>query len=58
MVKRVRNVANTKGVSDRLARIGYKPIDEDGVLRILQSVIASPSSPQVTTGINTGPGLH
>ncbi|KAL2813950.1 hypothetical protein BDW59DRAFT_24526 [Aspergillus cavernicola] len=58
MVKGVGYVANTKGVSDRLARIGYQPIDEEGVLRILQSVISSPSSAQVTTGINTGPGSH
>ena len=58
MVKAVGYVAATRGVSDRLARIGFKPISEDEVLRILESVILSPSSAQVITGINTQPGPH
>ena len=58
MVKAVGYVATTQGVSDRLARIGFKPISEDEVLCILESVILSPSSAQVITGINRQAGSH
>ena len=58
MVKTVGYVASTREVSDRLTRIGFKPISEDEVLRILESVILSPSSAQVITGINRQAGSH
>jgi aryl carrier-like protein len=58
MVKGVGYVASTRGISERLARIGYKPIYEDEVLRILESAILSPSAAQIITGINTRPGAH
>ncbi|RHZ48345.1 hypothetical protein CDV55_100373 [Aspergillus turcosus] len=58
MIKQVGYVAVTKGVAERLAKNGYKALDEHQVLRILEAVISSPSAPQVITGINTGPGPH
>jgi aryl carrier-like protein len=58
MVKAVGYVAQTDGVSNRLARIGLESIHEEDVLRILELSIQSSTSSQIITGINTGPGMH
>lgn len=65
MVKSVGYVAETgRGVADRLARIGYKPMHEKDVMDVLEKAIlcSSPQFPSppaaVVTGINTSPGAH
>ncbi|KAL2807721.1 hypothetical protein BJX63DRAFT_61499 [Aspergillus granulosus] len=42
MVKSVGYVAETKGVAARLAKIGYRPLEEEEVLRIIESAIRTP----------------
>ncbi|ROT41106.1 putative polyketide synthase [Sodiomyces alkalinus F11] len=42
MVKSVGYVAETKGVAERLAKIGYRPLEEDEVLRIIESAVRTP----------------
>jgi hypothetical protein len=42
MVKSVGYVAETKGVAERLAKIGYRPLEEEEVLRILEAAIRTP----------------
>jgi hypothetical protein len=58
MVKNVGIVANTAGVSDRLARLGFGSIAEQDLVRILDYIIAGDPPSQIVTGINTKPGPH
>ena len=58
MVASVGYVAENKGVADRLARMGYIAIQEDELLRLVESGISYPKrelhSCQLVTGIPTG----
>lgn len=57
MVRSVGYVAETAGVEARLAAIGYKALEEDQVLRLVESAIANSKrqqSCQIITGISTG----
>lgn len=58
MVASVGYVAENRGVAERLARMGYIAIQEDEVLRLIESGIAYPKrelhSCQLVTGIPTG----
>lgn len=58
MVKSVGYVAETKGVAERLIRMGYRPLEEEEVLRLVESAIRtplrSPQACQVITGIDAG----
>lgn len=60
MVTSVGYVAETEGVAERLTKMGYKPLGEDEVLRIIESAMANPirepAHSQIITGIPTGPG--
>lgn len=60
MVASVGYVAENKGVAERLAKQGYKPIEEDEVLRLIESGISEPirelDTCQIITGIPTGAG--
>nr|Q86ZD9.1 RecName: Full=Squalestatin tetraketide synthase; Short=SQTKS; AltName: Full=Highly reducing polyketide synthase 1; Short=HR-PKS 1; AltName: Full=Squalestatin S1 biosynthesis cluster protein pks1 [Phoma sp. C2932]AAO62426.1 type I polyketide synthase [Phoma sp. C2932] len=62
MVQSVGYVAETKGVAERLVRMGYSPISEMEVLKIVEHAITNPppeaSSAQIITGISTKPGRH
>jgi NAD(P)-dependent dehydrogenase (short-subunit alcohol dehydrogenase family) len=62
MVKSVGYVAETRGVAERLVRMGYRPISETEVLKIIESAILDPpseaASAQIITGIGTRPGSH
>lgn len=62
MVKSVGYVAETRGVAERLVRMGYRPISEAEVLKIVESAILDPpsetGSAQIITGIATRPGPH
>nr|A0A3G1DJH7.1 RecName: Full=Squalestatin tetraketide synthase; Short=SQTKS; AltName: Full=Highly reducing polyketide synthase 1; Short=HR-PKS 1; AltName: Full=Squalestatin S1 biosynthesis cluster protein pks1 [Phoma sp. MF5453]AMY15057.1 tetraketide synthase MF-SQTKS [Phoma sp. MF5453] len=62
MVQSVGYVAETKGVAERLVRMGYSPISEMEVLKIVEHAITNPppetSSGQIITGISTKPGRH
>nr|UPW35101.1 tetraketide synthase [Didymella macrostoma] len=62
MVQSVGYVAETKGVAERLVRMGYSPISELDVLKIVEHAITNPppeiSSGQIITGISTKPGRH
>lgn len=56
MVKSVGYVAETKGVAERLAKIGYRPLEEEEVLRIIEAAIRTPwrqqqRHSQVITGL-------
>ena len=42
MVKSVGYVAETAGVSERLAKIGYRPLEEEEVLRIIEAAVRTP----------------
>ena len=57
-VKSVGYVAETAGVSNRLAKLGYMSLDEDVVLGLIESAILQPYSAQIVAGINVGPGSH
>ena len=58
MVKSIGYVAETKGVADRLTRMGYRPLEEGEVLRLIESAIRNPvrtsQASQVITGITAG----
>ncbi|ROV97081.1 hypothetical protein VMCG_07540 [Cytospora schulzeri] len=56
IVKSVGYVAERPGVTERMSRLGYMPISEDQLLRVLESAILEPYSPQVLLGLQTGPG--
>lgn len=53
-------VAETKGLAERLTKMGYQPIEEDQLLRIIDSAMSTayrePAHSQIITGIPTGPG--
>ena len=55
MVKSVGFVAETEGVRERLEKIGYRPLEEEEVLRLVEAAIRNPLRPlhasQITTGI-------
>ena len=56
MVKSVGYVAETKGVAERLAKIGYRPLEEEEVLRIIEAAVRTPlrqqqRHSQVITGL-------
>lgn len=55
MVKSVGYVAETKGVAERLAKLGYRPLEEEEVLRIVEAAIRNPTralrSSQIITGL-------
>ncbi|KAK2755488.1 Type I Iterative PKS [Arachnomyces sp. PD_36] len=57
MVKSVGYVAENKSVGDRLVRGGYRPLDEDEVLRLVEAAIRQPirqpASSQIITGISS-----
>jgi len=51
-VKSVGYVSENKGVAERMARMGYRQLEEADVLRILESAIRAPmSASQIITGI-------
>ena len=58
IVKSVGYVAETKGVENRLTKMGYRPIEEAEVLRLIESAIRNPlrtpQASQVITGITAG----
>ncbi|KAF1993246.1 putative polyketide synthase [Amniculicola lignicola CBS 123094] len=54
MVKAVGYVAETKGVAERLAKIGYRPLEEEEVLRIIEAAIRDPLRPQRSCQVITG----
>lgn len=55
LVKSIGYAAETKGVTERLVRMGYRPIEVDEVLAVIESAIKTPirlqSSSQIITGI-------
>ena len=55
MVKSVGYVSETAGVAERLARIGYRPLEEDEVLRIIAAAVRDPlrelQASQIITGL-------
>ncbi|KAK3167997.1 Type I Iterative PKS [Lepraria neglecta] len=57
-VKSVGYVAETAGVWNRMARLGYMSLDEDVVLKLIESAILTPYDGQTVAGINVGPGGH
>jgi hypothetical protein len=56
IVKSVGYVAERADVAERMVRLGYMPLSEDQLLRVLESAILEPRSPQVLVGLQTGPG--
>lgn len=56
MVKSVGYVAEATGVSERLAKIGYISVEEDEVLRIIESAIKTPNRQQRSCQVITGLG--
>lgn len=54
MVKSVGYVAETAGVAERLARIGYRPLEEEEVLRLIEAAIRHPTRPLSSSQIVTG----
>lgn len=58
MVKSIGYVAETKGLEQRLTTMGYRPLEEDEVLRLVDSAIRTPlrtpQASQVITGISAG----
>ena len=56
-VKSVGYVAETKGVAERMARMGYAQLEQDKLLRILESAIRTPlrnpEESQIVTGIGS-----
>lgn len=58
LVKSIGYVAETSGVEQRLSKLGYRPLEEDEVLRLVDSAIRTPlrtpQASQVITGISAG----
>lgn len=54
MVKSVGYVAETKGVAERLMKIGYRPLEEEEVLRLIEAAILQPKREQKASQIVTG----
>lgn len=57
-VKSVGYVAETTGVWDRMAKLGHMSVDEDILLKLIESAILRPYGAQIVAGINVGPGEH
>ena len=57
-VKAIGYVAESVGVSQRMQKVGHRPLREDQVLGVIESAILHPYDPQILIGFNTGPGLH
>jgi hypothetical protein len=55
-VKDVGYVAETAGVGERMKNAGHRLLEEDWVLRVVESAILAPRDPQLLVGINNGPG--
>ncbi len=55
-VKSVGHVAETKGVAERMARMAYMQLEQDKLLRILESAIRNPKRTLETSQIVTGIG--
>ncbi|KAL8737122.1 MAG: hypothetical protein Q9181_001993 [Wetmoreana brouardii] len=60
MVRSVGYVAETKGVSERMEKNGYRFVEENEVMRLIESAILDarrvPDASQVMIGIASGPG--
>lgn len=60
MVTSIGHVAETEGVAERLTKMGYKPLEEEEMLRMIESGIFNPlrtsEHAQIITGIPTGAG--
>jgi hypothetical protein len=57
-VKSVGYVAETAGVGNRMARLGHMVLDEEIMLKLIESAILAPFDEQIVAGINVGPGAH
>jgi len=57
-VKSVGYVAQTAGVGNRMTRLGHMMLDEEVVLKVIESAILNPFDAQIIAGINVGPGAH
>lgn len=57
-VKSVGYVAETAGVGARMMRLGHMVLDEELVLKLVESAILSPFDGQIVAGLNLGPGAH
>ncbi|KAL4961115.1 type I polyketide synthase [Aspergillus stella-maris] len=57
-VKGVGYVAGTRGVAERLTKLGHYPVTEEQVLRVIESAVLSPFEKQIAVGVNQGPGPH
>ncbi|KAI0842747.1 putative FSP1 [Hypoxylon sp. FL0890] len=55
-VKTVGYVSETAGVAARVQKAGSMLIDDDQVLKVLESAILAPYDPQIVTGVDCGPG--
>ncbi|KAL9074401.1 MAG: hypothetical protein Q9157_004404 [Trypethelium eluteriae] len=57
-VKSVGYVAETAGVRERMDRLGHVSLDEEIMLKIIESAILAPYQGQIVAGLNVGPGGH
>lgn len=57
-VKGVGYVAERPGIAERMAKLGFASVTENQVLRVIESGILDPHDPQVTAGLDLGPGAH
>ncbi|RMZ74829.1 hypothetical protein DV737_g5696, partial [Chaetothyriales sp. CBS 132003] len=57
-VKSVGYVAGTPGVRSRMTKLGLLSLDEDVVLKLIESAILAPFKAQIVAGINVSPGKH
>lgn len=55
-VRSVGFVAESAGVEDRLARIGFRALEEQQVLQLIEAAVAGGSAAQVVTGVTPAPG--
>ncbi|KAK2772799.1 polyketide synthase [Colletotrichum kahawae] len=59
VVKSVGYVAENRGITERLIKIGIRPIGDNEVLRVVESAIVHPDGlAQIITGIETASGPH
>ncbi|KAF4537771.1 Reducing type I polyketide synthase [Lasiodiplodia theobromae] len=54
-VRSVGFVAESAGVEDRLARIGFRALEEQQVLQLIEAAVAGGSAAQVVTGVASAP---
>ncbi|KAI1412497.1 putative FSP1 [Hypoxylon sp. FL1857] len=57
-VKTVGYVSERAGTAARVQKVGSMLIDDDQVLKVLESAILAPYDPQIIAGVNCGPGRH